>query len=153
MSNTNTTEATTQKESKGSSIRNWIIIVIGALFCAAGLFSWFGEDDTMNNAIIEAGTTQSCVAFIEEYPESKEHMQKVAESIEAAIEARETSPEKLAAIINEKLSDLVGKGIKVDAIVEAIVLKINTAHKVSDTENQYIEKVKYIVKGIKASTK
>lgn len=151
MSDTNTTETTTQTESKGSSIRNWIIIVIGVLFCAAGLFAWFGEDDTINNAIIEAGTTQSCVAFIEEYPDSKEYMQQVADAIEAAVEAREASPDKLTTIINEKLSDLVGKGIKVDAIVDAIILNINTAHKVSDTEEKYLDKVRYIVKGINAS--
>lgn len=148
-----TTDKNKQQESKCSSIKNWVVIVIGLLFCAAGLFSWFGEDDTMNNAIIESGTTQSCVAFIEEYPESKTHLQGLADALTAAIEARTTSPDALANIINDKLSCLSESGVDVSAVVNAIVLNINTAHQVSETEAQYIEKVKRIVQGINASIK
>jgi hypothetical protein len=53
--------------------------------------------------------------------------------------------------VSSTLSDLTGQGINVDALVTAMVAKINKAHATSETEEQYISKVRIIINGIKDS--
>lgn len=103
----------------------------------------------MNNTMIEAGISQSCTALLAEYPELKPHLTKLADTIDAAIEARTTSPEELANLITKALTEVSGQQINVDAFVKAFINKINEAHKVSATEQQYHAKLKVMVEGIR----
>lgn len=140
---------TTTEPKKQSKTWNWVAIAMGVLICCAGMFSWFGEDEAMNNTMIEAGISQSCTALLEEYPESKPHLAKLADTLDAAIEARTTSPEELANLISDALAEATGQNINTEAFIKAFVNKINEAHKVSATEEQYHTKLKVMVEGIR----
>lgn len=140
---------TTTEPKKKSTTWNWITIIIGVLICCAGMLSWFGEDEATNNTMIEAGISQSCTALLTEYPEVKPHLAKLADTLDAAIEARTTSPEELANLITATLTEVSGQQINVDAFVKAFVNKINEAHKVSATEEQYHTKLKVMIAGIR----
>lgn len=140
---------TTTSPKKKSKTWNWIAIAMGVLICCAGMLSWFGENEAMNNTMIEAGISQSCIALLAEYPESKPHLAKLADTLDAAIEARTTSPEELANLVTNALTEVSGQQINVDAFVKAFVNKINEAHKVSVTEKQYHTKLKVMVEGIR----
>lgn len=140
---------TTTEPHKNSKTWNWVAIVVGALICCAGMLSWFGEDEAMNNTMIEAGISQSCTALLAEYPDVKPHLAKLADTLDAAIEARTTSPEELANLVTKALTEVSGQQINVDAFVKAFVNKINEAHKVSVTEKQYHTKLKVMVEGIR----
>lgn len=144
--NTNTTV-------KSRSIANWFVIILGAIICAAGVFSWFSEDDEINIALIETGTAQTCCAFVREYPESKDALNNTAAAIEAAIEARQISPDKLASLVNNKLSELANQNIQISSVIVVIINKINNAYETSETEEQYIKKLNAIVAGIKTTFK
>lgn len=132
---------------------NWVSIVIGILILCAGMFSWFGTDEETNNTLIEAGVSQTCTSLLAEYPDAKPHLQKVADTLAAAIEARTTSPEVLADLISDSLAEATGQNINVEAFVKALVHKINEAHKVSETEEQYHAKLKVLVTGINNTIK
>lgn len=144
-------ETTDTTKSKKSSYANWAAIAIGVVMVLVGTFAWLGDDEETNNALIQTGTAQTCTAVLAEYPDAKPHMQKLAEVLDAAIEAREASPDQLADLISDTLSALTGQGINVDALVSTLVNKINHAHEVSETEEQYLQKVQIIVDGIKDS--
>ena len=146
----NNTQSTTEPKKKPYA--SWATIVVGVLMILAGTFSWFGDDEETNNALIQAGTAQTCTVVVQEYPEAKPYLVKLGAALDAAIEARTASPEQLANIVSETLSDLAGQGINVDALVATMVAKINKAHATSETEEQYISKVRIIINGIKDST-
>lgn len=136
---------------KKSSTANWIALCIGLLMLCAGTFSWLGDDEVTNNTLIEAGTAQACTSLIAEYPVTAPYMGKLAAALEAAVEARQAKPDQLANVVSATLSELTGQGINVDAFVKAIVSRINTAYKKSETEEQYLQKVQVIIEGIKNS--
>jgi hypothetical protein len=144
-------EQNTTSETKKGKAWNWIAIVLGTLVCAAGLFSWFGDDETMNNTLIEAGIAQSCTSLLAEYPDAQPHLAKAADVVEAAIEARLTKPDELADLISQALADASGQQINVEAFIKAFVTKINEAHAVSETEEQYHAKLKVLVAGIRSA--
>ena len=141
---------TTNKKEKAW---NWVSIVLGVLILCAGMFSWFGTDEETNNMLIEAGVAQTCTALLNEYPDAQPHLQKVADTLTAAIEARTTSPEVLADLISDALAEATGQNINTEAFVKALVRKINEVHKVSETEEQYHVKLKVLITGINNTIK
>lgn len=145
----NNTQSTTEPKKKPYT--SWAAIAVGVLMILAGTFSWVSDDEETNNALIQAGTAQACTVVVQEYPEAKPYLIKLSTALEAAIEARMTSPAQLANVVSATLSDLTGQGINVDALVTAMVAKINKAHATSETEEQYINKVRIIINGIKDS--
>ena len=144
------TQPTTEPKKK--PYVNWAAIIVGIIMILVGTFSWISDDEETNNALIQTGTAQTCTAVLQEYPEAKPYLIKLSTALEAAIEARTTSPAQLANVVSATLSDLTGQGINVDALVTAMVAKINKAHATSETEEQYISKVRIIINGIKDST-
>lgn len=139
------------ESNKKTGYTNWVAIIIGLIMVFAGTFAWLGDDEETNNALIQSGTAQTCVALVSEYPNAKPHLNKLADALDAAIEARAASPDQLANIISSTLSELTGQGINVDALVRTLVAKVNKAYAVSETEEQYLHKVQIISHGIRDS--
>lgn len=146
-----TTTETTKPKKGNNAWGSITAMIIGIVMIMAGTFSWFGEEEDVNNMLIQAGTSQTCAAVLAEYPEAKPYMVKVADVLTAAIEARQAKPEQLEALISTALSDLTGQGINVDVFVRSIVARINKAYETSPTEEQYVGKLKLIIDGIKDS--
>lgn len=141
---------TKQEDKKKRSALNWAAIAIGLIMCIAGTFS-LCSDPKVNDALTEAGAAQACTALVAEYPESAVALSRVADGLEAAVAARTTSPEALANVVSDALSDLTGQATNVDAFVKAIVGQFNAAHKTSATEEEYLRKVNLIVAGIRST--
>lgn len=140
-------EEKTRKENKRAAI---IGIIAGFLFVILGMVNIFEEE--INLALIQAGADQSMTGIIEMYPGSQEYVQKVAETMDAAIKARTTSPDELAVLVNTTL-DATVPDLEAGAIVRAVVTQINNAHKVSETEELYIKKLQALVEGMRASVR
>ena len=87
---------------------------------------------------------------VEMYPNHKEIWIKSVEIIESGIEARVSSPEALAAILDEELSKLTEQeDPKMKEVIEKIIDHINSLWKSSESEEIYIEKLKSFVTGVK----
>lgn len=123
-----------------------IAMVVGILLVVVGFFS-FCENEELNDALIEVGAGQSVKNMVEEYPQTKEWAIKIADTIEAAIEARTASPDKLTSLIQEAVGDSSVPGLRV--LVETIITQINTTHAQSATEQEYTAKLLHLVAGIR----
>lgn len=130
--------------------KNWILIAIGMIVMILGMLSVFPNEEA-NNIAIEMGTKTMVEEMIEMYPEHKSIWIKSVEVIESSIEARTSSPEALASILNEELSKLtnVGDSKIIEKIIEKIINNINSLWKSSETEMIYIEKLKMFTNGVR----
>lgn len=136
-----------RKENKRAAIMG---IVAGFLFMLLGVANIFEEE--INLVFIQTGAEQSMTGVISMYPDSQAYVQKVADALDAAIQARTTSPDALAEVVNTAL-DATVPDLEADAIVRAVVTQINNAHKVSDTEELYIKKLQALLTGIRAAAR
>lgn len=136
-----------RKENKCAAIMG---IIAGFLFVLLGMVNIFEEE--INLVFIQSGAEQSMTGIIEMYPGSQEYVQKVADTMDAAIKARTTSPDELAVLVNTAL-DATVPDLEAGAIVRAVVTQINNAHKVSETEELYIKKLQALVEGMRASVR
>lgn len=143
--------STTTDSKPKSVVWNWITIILGLTILAAGMFSWFGEDEEMNNALIEAGIVQSTTSLVAEYPDAKPYLAKTADVLDAAVEARIADPKVLADLISDALSEASGTNVNVDAFVKVLIARINKAHEVSVTEEHFLDKVKLMSHGMRES--
>lgn len=132
-----------KKKSKGGSIA---AMIIGIVLVVAGVFS-FTNNAALNDALIEVGAGQTVLNVVEQYPQTKEWATICADVIDAAIAARESKPETLANMIYDAVGDYTVPGLK--SLVEAVVEQINSAYKASETEQEYIDKLKHLVTGIR----
>lgn len=133
---------------------NWkaiIGMVVGALLVVAGGFSLF-QNETFNTAAIQAGATLNAEGILEMYPESKDAIAKVAETIDAAVEARTTSPDQLNGILEGIATQFTGSGYA-GVLINSVVTQVNEAYKVSETEEVYHAKLKALTLGLKAALK
>ena len=126
--------------------KNWILVAIGMIVMILGMLSVFPNEEA-NNIAIEMGTKTMVEEMIEMYPEHKSIWIKSVEVIESSIEARTSSPEALASILNEELSKLTNVGDS--KIIEKIINNINSLWKSSETEMIYIEKLKMFTNGVR----
>lgn len=133
-----------------SKKKNWILAAIGMIVMILGMLSIFPNEEA-NNIAIEMGTKTMVEEMVEMYPEHKDIWIKSVEVIESSIEARTSSPEALASILNEELSKLtnVGDSNIIEKIIEKIINQINSLWKSSETEMIYIEKLKLFTNGVR----
>lgn len=147
MSETSTptceTEKKPSKSKKGFSIA---AIVIGVLLLAAGMFSVFDSED-INNSMVEVGTAQVVQNLVTTYPDTAAYASKTADIIEAAVEAREVDPDKLAELIYQAAEEYQSPGIK--SLLVSIIRQINSAYAIAEKEEAYLKKLTYVVKGIR----
>lgn len=136
-----------RKENKRAAIMG---IIAGFLFMILGMVNIFEEE--INLVFIQTGAEQSMTGVISMYPDSQVYVQKVADALDAAIQARTTSPDALAEVVNTAL-DATVPDLEADAIVRAVVTQINNAHKVSETEELYIKKLQALLTGIRAAAR
>lgn len=141
-------DATRHKTNK----RNIIIsAIIGIILVLAGTLNLFDSEEA-NLAALQAGAEQSMTGIIQMYPDSQQYIQKVVDALDAAVQARTTSPDALAEVVNTAL-DATVPDLEADAIVRAVVTQINNAHKVSETEELYIKKLQALLAGIRAAAR
>lgn len=138
-------EEKTRKNNKRAAILG---VIAGFLLVILGTVNIFEEE--INLVFIQAGADQSMTGIIEMYPGSEAYIARVADVLDAAIEARTTDPKDLAIIVNESLDALV-PDLEADSIVQAVVQQINKAHEVSDTEEIYHGKLQALVDGMRAA--
>lgn len=137
-----------EKKRKENKFAVMMGIIAGFLFVLLGMVNIFEEE--INLVFIQAGADQSMTGIIEMYPGSEAYITRVADVLDAAIEARTTDPKDLAIIVNESLDALV-PDLEADSIVQAVVQQINKAHEVSDTEEMYHGKLQALVDGMRAA--
>ena len=142
------TQPVVQEAPKSNTRRNVTVaaIIVGLLMIAAGVFSWF-EDENLNNALIQTGAAQAVHNVVEQYPESKAYAEKAACVIEAAVEARTTSPDALATLLYDAAEAYTVPGAK--SVLVAIINQINAAHKATDNEDFYLTKLLFLAQGIR----
>lgn len=133
---------------KNNTRRNVTVaaIIIGVLMVVAGMFSWF-EDEALNNALIQTGAAQAVHGVVQQYPDSQAYAEKAACIIEAAVEARTTSPDQLATLLYDAAEAYTVPGSK--SVLVAIINQINAAHKATDNEDLYLTKLLFLSKGIR----
>lgn len=136
-------EDTAPKKSRKGRI---VAMVVGILLVGVGFFSFF-DSVQINDALIEVGAGQTVKNMVEEYPGTKEWAVKTADVIEAAIEARTTSPTRLSALIRAEVGDVSVPGLQ--GLLEAIIAQINSTYKTSQTEQEYVDKLRHLVTGIR----
>lgn len=144
------TDPLPEPQASKSKKKNWILVAIGMIVMILGMLSVFPNEEA-NNIAIEMGTKTMVEEMIEMYPEHKDIWIKSVEVIENSIEARTSSPEALASILNEELSKLtnVGDSKVIEKVIEKIINNINSLWKSSETEMIYIEKLKTFTNGVR----
>lgn len=141
-------DATRHKTNK----RNFIIsAIIGFLLVLAGTLNLFDSEEA-NLAALQAGAEQSMGGIIQMYPDSRQYVQKVADALDAAVQARTTSPDALAEVVNTAL-DATVPDLEAGAIVRAVVTQINNAYSMSETEEVYIKKLQVLLNGVRAAAR
>lgn len=144
-----TTENQTDKKlEKTSKIWNWVAIIVGALICAAGAFSFF-DNDAMNDTLTEAGAGQIAAGIVSEYPQSAPVINCIADVLDAAVEARVGDPKAIATMIQEEAAK-IGIAIDTKPIIAAIINQINTAYEKCETEEQFLHKLELIARGLRS---
>lgn len=144
-------ETKTVDKEKKATWKSWVCgIVLGLGLIIVGSLGVI-EDDTVNNSLIQAGATQTAIGAIELKPELTTAFAKAADIIDAAVEARTTTPETLATLVSEELKAYTTTDVK--PVVESAILYINQAYKTSDTEEQYHTKLKHLAAGFRAAVK
>lgn len=134
---------------KKSKKKNWIFASIGLLFIILGSLSVF-QTEEMNNLAVQIGSKTVTTEMVEAYPGYEHIWLKVATVIDSAIEARTSSPDSLALLINEEMDKLMESNTpEIAGIVEKVVEQINLSWKSSENEEIYIEKLKSLSEGIK----
>ena len=144
------TDPLPEPQASKSKKKNWILVAIGMIVMILGMLSVFPNEEA-NNIAIETGTKTMVEEMIEMYPEHKDIWIKSVEVIESSIEARTSSPEALASILNEELSKLtnVGDSKVIEKVIEKIINNINSLWKSSETEMINIEKLKTFTNGVR----
>lgn len=134
---------------KKSKKKNWIFASIGLVFIILGSLSVF-QTEEMNNLAVQIGSKTVTTEMVEAYPGHEDVWLKVATVIDSAIEARTSSPDSLALLVNEEMDKLMETETpEIAEIVEKVVDQINLSWKSSENEEIYIEKLKSLSEGIK----
>ena len=134
---------------KKSKKKHWIIGALGLVLIIMGSLSMF-QTEEMNNLAVQIGSKTVATEMTEAYPEHTEIWAKAITVLDAAIEARTVSPDKLSLLLNEEITKVTGNETpEVVEIINKLVEQFNIAWKSSDSEEVYIEKLKALSAGIK----
>lgn len=139
----------TTTDTKKTPWKAIIAIVFGVALVALGMTEVVGGS-AVNNVFVQTGANQATAGVLEMYPDSADALGKAADVIDASVQARKADPTTLAVLIREQVETAL-PGVPVDAVVTAVIDQINAAYESSDTEEKYLTKVSYIVKGIRAA--
>lgn len=126
---------------------SWITILIGLVICLAGVFS-FSDDETVNDALTEAGASQIASVIASEGPSSASAVLSAAEVLDGVVKARVGDPRAISEIMQKKLSEME-VSFDFRPIISAVMNQINLAHAKSETEEQFLHKVELIARGLK----
>lgn len=138
-----------ENSAKKSKKKNWILASIGLIMIILGSLSVF-QTEEMNNLAVQIGSKTVATEMVEAYPQYEGVWAKVVEVIDAAIEARTSSPESLAQLINVEVAKVTETETpEVAEIVKKVVEQINIAWVSSENEEIYIQKIKSFTLGIK----
>lgn len=141
-------ETDTNNTNKKSTWKSWVLgIVLGvglAILGATGII----KDDNVNNTLIQIGASQTVTGAVELNPSLAPAFAKAADIIDAAIEARTTDPKTLVDLVSTSLKEYTTTDVK--PVVEAAVLYINQAHSVSENEEHYHAKLRYLAAGFRS---
>lgn len=141
-------ETDTNNNNKKSTWKSWVLgIVLGvglAILGATGII----KDDNVNNTLIQIGASQTVTGAIELNPSLAPAFVKVADVIDAAIEARTTDPKTLVDLVSTSLKEYTATDVR--PVVEAAVLYINQAHSVSENEEHYHVKLRCLAAGFRS---
>lgn len=142
-------ETITKPESnkKEWKLKGWIAACAGAIILIVGSIGFIG-DDSVNNVLVETGAAQMASGIVEEEPSSKEVILKIADALDAAAQARTVSPAELSRILNDLVQKHLG-GFDTSNIISAIISQINKNYEVSKTEEEYVEKVRCMARGLR----
>lgn len=137
-----------ENDSKKKKVIRIVSVVVGILCMVAGFFS-FCDSDELNNALIEVGAGQSVSNIVAEYPKAAPYASKIIDVIEAAIEARTSDPERLTTMIVEAIGKDAYTVPGLQSLLHLIVATINKQYDSSKTEDEYIDKLRHLVTGIR----
>lgn len=141
-------ETDTNNTNKKSTWKSWVLgVVLGvglAILGATGII----KDDNVNNTLIQIGASQTVTGAVELNPSLAPAFAKAADIIDAAIEARTTDPKTLVELVSASLQEYTTTNVK--PVVEAAVLYINQAHSVSENEEHYHAKLRYLAAGFRS---
>lgn len=131
-----------------SKAKVWASIVIGAMLVLAGGFGVF-QTETMNNMFMEIGAEQTAEGIIEMHPDAAKAIGIAADTIDAAAQAREATPDHLAILITSALEDAGVEGRFIKPIITMVIEQLNEAYKVSSTEEIYLAKAQAVAAGLR----
>lgn len=134
-------------ETKKSSAKTWVTLVLGIIAIILGCTTLI-ENDDVNNTLIEIGAAQSATSIIEMQPNAKSSIGVIADVLDAAVEARDAKPEHIAELIQTALQDKIGT-VDIRPIVSLVVKQLDEVYKKSSTEERYLEKVTHLAKGFR----
>lgn len=138
-------------ETKKPKWKTIVGLLFGVALMVAGTIGVV-QNDMVNNILVQAGAEQTTTSVLEAYPHSDAAILAAADAIDAAIQARETNPDKLVSLLEAQLDDM-GPIIPVRPVLTAVISQINSAFKASDTEELYVTKLKCIVNGMRSAVR
>lgn len=137
----------TKTEKKKIGVRGYVIAFIGAIIIALGIANVF-PGETANNIAVEAGASAVASGVMKEQYDAYPVVIKIADVLDAAADARTTDTKQLGKLINQAAGVYV-PGAEFSHFVAAVISQLNEAYKVSATEEQYIEKIRCISRGLR----
>lgn len=141
-------ETDTNNNNKKSTWKSWVLgIVLGVGLAILGATDII-KDDNVNNTLIQIGASQTVTGAIELNPSLAPAFVKAADVIDAAIKARTTDPKTLVDLVSTSLKEYTTTDVR--PVVEAAVLYINQAHSVSENEEHYHAKLRYLAAGFRS---
>lgn len=139
-----------EKPTKTKKAKVWTSIVLGVVLVVAGAFSVFNSEP-VNNMFMQAGAEQAAAGVIELYPGTEHAIGVTADTMDAAIQARNASPRHLAVLITEELKKVGVEGNMIEPIVEMVITQLNQAYEKSPTEEIYLVKAQCVADGLRAA--
>lgn len=128
-----------------------LIVLIGAALVGIGMTDVF-HNDAVSNVCVQTGAAQATTGIVDAYPASVPALQKVADTLDAAVMARTTSTHMLELLVTDAVArSEVASVLPVSGIVSAVVTQINAAYESSDTEDKFLQKLHLIAVGIRSA--
>lgn len=138
-----------EQETKKSSWKSWVFGILAGVCLIVLGGAGIIKNESVNNALIQMGANQTAAGAIELNNDLAPVFVKIADTIDAAVEARHADPEKLSELINTSVQEYTD--IDVKPAVSAAVDYINQAYKASESEDVYAKKLTCLAAGFRAA--
>lgn len=142
-----------EKETKTVNKKAWTAWIAIAVGIAAIVLGSIGitEDDETNSAIVDLGVTMTITNTVEQYPDSVQQLAKVSQVIDSVLDARNGNMEDLSALLEVELNKITNASTTDAATIAVtrIIKLINQAYTKSETEEVFIQKLRFINSAIK----